>query len=68
MYVLTAFTNSTKAPSIWILFIPGPEENVASLKFGSQVIQGDFRENLLDDNTTTYDLENGKTSTAISYV
>lgn len=43
----------------FFFFDKGPEENVASLKFKSQVIQGDFREPLLDE-SNNYDMEKGK--------
>lgn len=39
-----------------------PEENVAAAqKFGSKCVHGEFRDSLLDDNCTAYDLENGYT-------
>lgn len=58
-YIINAFN------MLYVLFSSskhlGPEENVASLKFGSQVIQGDFRQSLLDDDSTSYDMEKGYT-------
>uniref|UniRef100_A0A0K8TP45 BTB/POZ domain-containing protein 9 n=1 Tax=Tabanus bromius TaxID=304241 RepID=A0A0K8TP45_TABBR len=43
-----------------------PEENVASLKFHSRTIQGEWRSALLDGDTTSYDMEKGYTRHSIS--
>lgn len=36
-----------------------PEENIASVKYGSRTIQGELRSVLLDDDNTSYDMEKG---------
>lgn len=44
---------------IFLFFIKGPEENIASDKFGSKTIQGELRSSLLDGDNTSYDMEKG---------
>lgn len=43
-----------------------PEENMATVKYGSRTIQGEWRSALLDGDTTSYDMEKGYTRHSIT--
>ena len=43
------------------LSITVPEENIATVRYGAQVIRGEMKAALLDGDTTNYDLDRGFT-------
>lgn len=59
--LLDIIEEKTTSKSLFYRGALWPDENVASTKFGSQVIQGDFREPLLNENDSDYDMEKGYT-------
>lgn len=59
--LLDVFEEKTTAKSLNYRGALWPGENVASQKFRSQVVQGEFRLALLDDDCTQYDMEKGYT-------
>ena len=59
MYVKCEILSVNKCLNLFCVAVI--EENVATTLRGAKVIQGEYRERLLDENTTTYDMENGYT-------
>lgn len=52
-YVLFAYT------SLLLSLISVPEENIATMKYGAQVVKGELKSALLDGDTQNYDLDHG---------
>jgi BTB/POZ domain-containing protein 9 len=42
-----------------LFLFPVPDENVATLRHGAQVVKGEIKAALLDGDTTNYDLDRG---------
>lgn len=59
--LLDVFEEKTLAKQLNYRGALWPGENVASQKFGSQVVQGEFRQALLDEDCSSYDMEKGYT-------
>lgn len=41
------------------LWLSVPEENIATMKYGAQVVKGELKSALLDGDTQNYDLDHG---------
>ena len=42
-----------------VYLFPVPEENIATMKHGAQVVKGELKSALLDGDTQNYDLDHG---------
>lgn len=64
--LLDAIEEKTTSKSLEYRGALWPEENIASLKFNSRTIQGEWRSALLDGDVTLYDLDKGYTRHTIT--
>lgn len=46
-------------PLLFLFLIVVPEENIATMKYGAQVVKGELKSALLDGDTQNYDLDHG---------
>ena len=47
------------SPVAFSIFHLVPEENIATMKYGAQVVKGELKSALLDGDTQNYDLDHG---------
>lgn len=46
-------------PPLTLFLTVVPEENIATMKYGAQVVKGELKSALLDGDTQNYDLDHG---------
>ena len=56
---LSKMENLTSNCCAFSIFHLVPEENIATMKYGAQVVKGELKSALLDGDTQNYDLDHG---------